>query len=99
MQNSATTEKGFHRDPCVRHGTRRRAKNSERSTGYTTIRRHPPLNFPGGISRMRYLLLVCLLLGTFTWGQQIPARTTVPPEFHPPVTDGDDDEAPPTSAS
>jgi hypothetical protein len=48
---------------------------------------------------MRYLLLVCLLLGTITWGQQIPARPTVPPEFHPPVTDSDDDEAPPTSAS
>jgi hypothetical protein len=48
---------------------------------------------------MRYLLLVCLLLGTLTWGQQIPAHPTVPPELHPTATDNDDEEAPPASAS
>lgn len=48
---------------------------------------------------MRYLLPVCLLLGTLTWGQQIPSRPTVPPEFRPPMTDNDDQEEPPASAS
>jgi len=51
---------------------------------------------------MRYLLLVWLLLGTLTWGQQIPAQPTVPPEFRPPMTqdhDSEDQEASPASAS
>ena len=52
---------------------------------------------------MRYPLLVCLLLGTLAWGQQIPAQPTVPPEFRPPATapatDNDDQEAAPASAS
>ena len=48
---------------------------------------------------MRYLLLVCLLLETSTWGQQIPARPTLPSEFHRSMTDDDDQETPPASAS
>jgi hypothetical protein len=54
---------------------------------------------------MRYPLLVCLLLGTLAWGQQIPAQPTVPPEFRPPATvpatdtDNDDQEVAPASAS
>lgn len=47
---------------------------------------------------MRYLLLVWLLLGTSFWGQQIPASPTVPPD-RPSMTDNDDQEAPPGSAS
>lgn len=49
---------------------------------------------------MRYLLWVCLLLGTSAWGQQIPSPTTVPPEFRPPTAqEPDDDEPAPASAS
>jgi hypothetical protein len=63
---------------------------------------------------MRYLPLVCLLLGTLAWGQQKPAPPTVPPEYGPPVTsehddlghdslahdhDNDEQEAEPASAS
>ena len=40
---------------------------------------------------MRYLPLLCLLLGTLTWAQQPSVPSNVPPEYRPPITREDDD--------
>src|SRR5579863_7823068 len=68
--------------------------NSAASIEYVTIRPQNPFGMLGGISRMHFLVLVSLLLGTLTWGQQITPRPTVPPESRPALTDNDDQEAP-----
>jgi len=40
---------------------------------------------------MRYLPLLCLLLGTLTWAQEQSGPSDVPPQYRPPITREDDD--------
>lgn len=49
---------------------------------------------------MRYLLPLCLLLATLSWGQEQPVLPDVPREYRPPITrDDDDQKALPASVS
>jgi hypothetical protein len=40
---------------------------------------------------MRYLPLLCLLLGSLTWAQEQSAPSDVPPQYRPPITREDDE--------
>jgi hypothetical protein len=48
---------------------------------------------------MRYLPLLCLLLGILTWAQDKSVPSNVPPEYRPPITRENDDQPAPPSAS
>jgi hypothetical protein len=48
---------------------------------------------------MRHLSLVCLLLGTFAWGQEKPVPSNVPREYRPPIArENEEEPAPPASS-